>query len=279
MNASRNASRLARAMKIVWALALALLVFPTGAAAQALPNLTQPVNDFAGVIDAASKAELDRRIRSLEAGTPKHDAVVVVTVDTIAPAGSIEQYATALFTKAGIGQKGQNNGLLVVFAKTERQIRIEVGYDLEEFVPDGYAGDTIRQEMLPAFRQGQFGPGLLAGTTRLINRIAEKRGVTLTDVPQSVTPRQQQDEKFLRYLPIVLIIIFIVINMIRRGGSGPQSRYRRGGWGGWGGPFIGGGGFGGGGFGGGFGGGGGGGGGFGGFGGGMSGGGGASGRW
>jgi uncharacterized protein len=166
---------------------------------------------------------------------------------------------------------------MVLFAKTERAVRIEVGYDLEEFVTDGYAGDTIRQQMLPAFRQGQFGPGLLAGTTRLINRIAEKRGVTLSDVPQTVTPKERQDERFLRYLPIILIIIFIVINMIRRGGGGPRSRYRRGGWGGWGGPFIGGGGFGGGGFGGGgFGGGGGG---FGGFGGGMSGGGGASGRW
>jgi uncharacterized protein len=255
--------------------ALALLACPARAAAQTYPKLTQPVNDFAGVIDAASKSEMDRRIRALEAGTPKHDAVVVVTVETIAPSQSIEDYAVHLFEQAGIGQKSQNNGLLVLFAKTERQVRIEVGYDLEEFVPDGYAGDTIRQEMLPAFRRGEYGPGLLAGTTRLINRIADKRGVTLTDVPIAKSYEGRDEARFSRYLPIILIVIFLIISMIRRGG--PRSGYRRGGWGG---PFIGG--FGGGGFGGGgFGGGGfgGGGGGFGGFGGGMSGGGGASGRW
>jgi uncharacterized protein len=258
--------------------ALALLAGPASAAAQTYPTLTQPVNDFAGVIDASSKAELDRRIRSLEAGTPKHDAVVVVTIDTFAPSPTIEQYATHLFERAGIGQKGQNNGLLVLLAKTERQVRIEVGYDLEEFVPDGYAGDTIRQEMLPRFRNGDYGGGLLAGTTRLINRIADKRGVTLTDVPKPAASQGNDGANFLRSLPFILFVLFILLRMLSR--RGPGSRLRRGGWGGWGGPFIGG--FGGGGFGGGgFGGGGfgGGGGGFGGFGGGMSGGGGASGRW
>jgi uncharacterized membrane protein YgcG len=135
------------------------------------------------------QGELDRRIRSLEPAR-RNDAVVVVTVETIAPNQSIEDYAVRLFEQAGIGQKKQDNGLLVLFAKTERQVRIEVGYQLEEYVTDGYAGDTIRQEMLPAFRRGEYGPGLLAGTTRLINRIAEKRGVTLADVPASRLPRQ-----------------------------------------------------------------------------------------
>ena len=263
--------------RAAWLVALALLAGPALAAAQTYPTLTQPVNDFAGVIDTSSKAEMDRRIRALETGTPKHDAVVVVTVDTIAPL-TIEEYATHLFERAGIGQKGQNNGLLVLFAKTERQIRIEVGYDLEEFVPDGYAGDTIRQEMLPAFRRGEFGPGLLAGTTRLINRIADKRGVTLTDVPKPVSSDEGDGAKLLRSLPFLVFVLFVVIRIISRRSG--RSGLRGGRWGGWGGPFIGG--FGGGGWGGGgFGGGGfsGGGGGFGGFGGGMSGGGGASGRW
>ncbi|HEX5070756.1 MAG TPA: TPM domain-containing protein [Vicinamibacterales bacterium] len=252
---------------------LVLLADPGSAAAQTYPTLTQPVNDFAGVIDASSKAEMDRRIRALEAGTPKHDAVVVVTVETIAPAQSIEMYATKLFERAGIGQKGQNNGLLVLLAKTERQVRIEVGYDLEEFVPDGYAGDTIRQEMLPAFRRGDYGAGLLAGTTRLINRIADKRGVTLADVPKPAKSRDSAGD-LARALPLILLALFVLMRALSR--RGPRSRFRRGGWGG---PFIGG--FGGGGWGGGFGGGGfgGGGGGFGGFGGGISGGGGASGRW
>ena len=254
-----------------------LLAAPAGAIAQTLPALTQPVHDFANVIDDATERELDRRIRALEAQTPLHDAVVVVTIGTFAPFGSIEEYALKLFEQAGIGKKGQNNGLLILLANTERQVRIEVGYDLEEFVPDGYAGDTIRQEMLPAFRRGAYGEGLLAGPTRVINRIAEKRGVTLTDVPKAV--KDNESPNLSRFAPLILIAIIIIFGIVQSSQGGRFGGRRRGGpFGGFGGPFGGGWGGGFGGFGG-RGGGGFGGGGFGGFGGGMSGGGGASGRW
>ena len=252
-------------------LALLLLGAPGGAAAQSLPKLTQPVNDFAKIIDAGTAAELDRRIRALERGTPKHDAVVVVTVDSIAPYGTVEEYAVKLFAQAGIGQKDQDNGLLVLLSTGDRQVRIEVGYDLEEFVTDGFAGDTIRQQMLPPFRRGDYSTGLLDGTTRIINRIAERRGVTLSDVPATAAAPERSSGP--RY-PVFWIILMIILILASRSGGGNGLRRRRGPW--FGGPFgggFGGGGFGGGGFGGG------GGGGFGGFGGGMSGGGGASGRF
>lgn len=257
-------------MRIASALLVALLLAPAGSAAQSLPRLTQPVNDFAKVIDAASAAELDRRIRALEKATPLHDAVIVATVNSIAPYASIEDYALRLFEQAGIGRKGQNNGVLIVLATDARAVRIEVGYDLEEFVTDVFSGDVIRQDMIPAFRRGQFGPGLLAGTTRVITRIAERRGVTLPDMPVSDAG---ESDPWGPILPGLIIAVMILIAILRQAG-GPASRYRRprGPW--FGGPFGGGG------FGGGFGGGGHfGGGGFGGFGGGLSGGGGASGRW
>jgi uncharacterized protein len=244
-------------------------------AAQELPTLTRPVNDFANVIPPEVEQTLDQRIRSLQSASG--DVVVVATVPSYASYGSIEEYAVKLFERAAIGQKDKDNGLLIVLALQERRVRIEVGYGLEEFVTDGFAGDTIRQEMLPAFRQGDYGAGLLAGTTRVIQRIAERRGVTLQDVPQAT---ERDDE---RGSPIGFIILMIVIFLIvgRLGRRSRRSHFRRGGWGG---PFIlpgpwsgwsggggrfGGGGFGGGGFGGGFGG----------FGGGRSGGGGASGGW
>jgi uncharacterized protein len=261
--------------------AAALVAFATAAltASQALPTLTEPVNDLAGVIDATSKAEMDRRIRVLEKTTG--DAVVVATVKTLEPYGTIEEYANRLFEQAGIGKKKKDNGLLVVVAPADRQVRIEVGYDLEEFVPDGYAGDVIRRDMLPAFRDGKYGDGLLAGVTRIINRIAEKRGVALTDVPATADDFEAPIKIWSLLLPIGIIVVIGIIHAIRSS-QHPGARGGRRPWGGWGGPF--GGGFGGlGGFGrkggGGWGGFGGGGGGFGGFGGGMSGGGGASGRW
>ncbi len=267
------------------AVLLLVLLIGRAAAAQTLPSLTQPVNDFAHVIDASTAAELDSRIRALKAASG--DVVIVATVPTIGNYGSIEEYAVKLFEKAGIGDKKLDNGLLIVVAMKERKIRIEVGYGLEEYVTDGFSGTTIRDDMLPEFRANRVSQGILAGTTRVIQRIADKRGVTLTNVPR--TPQRTSDNPRTPPVFLILIIIFIIIAILRRtGGSGPGrftgGRARRSPWSGWGGTI---GGFGGGwgrggfgGFGGGFGGGGGGGGGgFGGFGGGSSGGGGASGGW
>jgi uncharacterized protein len=253
---------------------LSVLLCGTVAAQPAPPRLTAPVNDFAHVIDPEHSAELDRRIRALE--TASGDVVVVATVPTFKPYGDINEYAVKMVENGGkgIGQRGKDNGALIVVAVDDHAIRIEVGYDLEQFITDGFAGETIRALITPAFRSGAYGEGLLAGTTRVINRIAEARGVTLQDVPAEPRRATRPGSSF----PVgtIIFIIAMVIILSRRG-SGRRGFWGGGPWSGWSsgvGPF-------GGGFGGGFGGfgGGGGGGGFGGFGGGGSGGGGASGSW
>ena len=107
---------------------------------------------------------------------------MVATVKTVAPF-SIEEYAVRLFEQAGIGQRDQDNGLLILLAVAERRVRIEVGYDLEEFITDGFAGEVIRRDILPAFREGRYGEGLLRGTTPIIQRIAERRGSPVDGLP------------------------------------------------------------------------------------------------
>lgn len=273
--------RLPIGVRVLLALVICHLSLTSVASAQpAPPALTDTVNDFAGIIDATSRAELDRRIRALKDATG--DVVIVATVATFQPFGSIDEYAVKMFENGGrgIGEKGKDNGLLIVVAKDDRKVAIQTGYDLEEFIPDGFAGQTIREAIGPAFRAGRYGEGLLDATTRVINRIAEKRGVTIQDVPVT---RASQASRSRRRFPVgslfwIIILIAIVARSNRRKrrrywGSGPWSN-----WTGGVGPF-GGGGFGG--SGGSFGGGGGGfgGGGFGGFGGGRSGGGGSSGSW
>jgi uncharacterized protein len=256
------------------AVAAALVLVPAvPAAAQtsSLPSLTAPVNDFARVIDPASAAELDRIIRVLQSATS--DVVVVATVDTFAPYATIDEYAVKLFERAGIGTKKGDNGALVLLAVKDRRVRIEVGYGLEEFITDGFAGETIRQEMLPAFREGAYGRGLVAGTSRVIQRIAKGRGVTLDNVAVPATQQARRPSGG-PSIGTILMILFILALLSRVGGMGGgvtpfNRRGRRSTWSGWHGGI--------GGFGGGFGGGGGGG--FGGFGGGRSGGGGASGGW
>jgi uncharacterized protein len=248
------------------------------AGAQELPQLTAPVNDFAAVVDATHAARMDEMIRALQAKTG--DVVVVATVKTIAPAGDIREYALKVFENGGrgIGQKGKDNGLLVLLAVTERRVWIQVGYGLEGFVTDGFSGETSRQVMLPLFQQGDYGGGLAGGVERLVGRIAEGRGVTLDGVPPPRPLRQALPQISIGTIIALVVIAIVVLRLLGAVNrfNQPRGWGRRRTWSGWNsgvGPF-------GGGFGGGWGSGSGGlGGGFGGFGGGRSGGGGGGASW
>jgi uncharacterized protein len=255
-------------------LALLFSIFwPSFVVAQpAPPELTQPVNDFAHVIDAESAAAMDRQIRALQKATG--DVVVVAAIDTFAPYADIREYAVKTFENRGkgIGQRGKDNGVLVLLAVKDREVRVEVGYDLEQFITDGFAGETSRLYMLPAFKAGNYGAGLRAGVSRIIGRIAQARGVSIEGV-QHVD--EVAEPEFSTH-PAVIIAIVIALMLFSAVGRSrrfrPRSRWGGGPWSGWNsgiGPFGGGGRIGGGGFGGGFGG----------FGGGRSGGGGGGARW
>src|SRR5262247_3980935 len=119
------------------------------------PELTQPVNDFARVIDAQSAQTMEALIRSLQHASG--DVVVVATIPTFKPFGDIREYAVKMFENhgRGIGQKGKYNGLLVLLAVNDRKVWIEVGYCLEEFVTDIFSGETSRQYMAPEFKKGE----------------------------------------------------------------------------------------------------------------------------
>ena len=277
---SANAVTTKRTKQVFRVVAVVCLLFvcvAVSVAQELPPQLTQPVNDFAGIIDAQSVAQMDAVIRSLQQASG--DVVVVATVDSFQPYGDIREYATKMFENhgRGIGEKGRDNGLLILLAVKDRQVWVEVGYDLEEFITDGFAGELSRKVMVPEFRRNAYGAGLLAGVTRIADRIAERRNVTLQGVPSRPSGPDEDEVGLGATGIVVFILLIIMLNLIgrtrrrRRFWGGPP-------WSGWNsgvGPF--GGGFGRGGFGGGFGGFGGGG--FGGFGGGRSGGGGGGGSW
>ena len=275
-----------RAFTAIAAALIAMMLSSTAAAQQPPPVLTGPVNDLAGVIDAQSKSELERRIRALQKATG--DVVVVATVKTFQPDyADIREYAVKMFENSGrgIGERGKDNGLLLVVAVDDRQVGVEVGYGLEGIITDGFSGQTIREVIRPAFRNNDYGGGLVGGITRLINRIADARGVNLDDVPRQPVTRPTVPTGIPWGTIIFFLVIILLMSRIGGGGRRRPRRWANGTWSHWNsgvGPFGGtrggfNGGFGGfGGSGGGFGGGGGG---FGGFGGGRSGGGGAAGGW
>jgi uncharacterized protein len=253
------------------------------------PELTQPVNDFAHVIDPQSAASLEQQIRALKAATG--DVIVVATIDTFAPAADIRDYAVKMFENhgRGIGDKGKDNGVLVLLAVKDRKVWVEVGYALEQFITDGYSGDLSRTAMAPAFARGDYGGGLFAGVSQIAARIAQARGVTVPGAPApAATGRQSGQPRpspsiigiiilFLLRPPgiFILFALFAFFSRMRRQSraTAVRRRWGAGPWSGWNsgvGPFRGGGGrIGGGGFGGGFGG----------FGGGGSGGGGGGASW
>jgi uncharacterized protein len=258
---------------------VAVLALSLSPRAQELPPaLTGAVNDFAGVIDSNSEAQLEDLTQKLMAASG--DVIVVATVDTFQPYADLPSYAVKMFENhgKGIGKKGKDNGILIVLAVKDRAVRVEVGYDLEGAITDGFAGETSRETMVPHFRRGDYGQGLVAGATRLAQRIAADRNVTLDGLPevQDAEPPGQIEMD----LPWIIFLVFAMIiwNILRAIFGGPRRRGRRrwhsnvgpfgAGYGGWsaggGGWSSGGGGFGGG---------------FGGFGGGRSGGGGGGASW
>jgi uncharacterized protein len=186
----------------------------------------------------------------------------------------IEDVANTIFHAWGVGQKGGNEGIMMLLAVGDRRNRLEVGYGLEPILPDGLTGGILR-EMAPALREQQYGEAMMAAAQTIGEAIAHAKNVTLTvSLPRTIRPTTSNSIPW----PLILGGIAMLFWLLRAGASGP-----RGSGGGRGGGLLaglllggmlGGGGRGSGGFGG-FDSGGG----FGGFGGGDSGGGGASGSW
>ena len=238
----------------------------------ARPNPPRLVNDLANVLSPEQKEILEERLVAFDDSTSNQ--IAIVTIPTLGDY-DIESYANKLFRTWGIGTAKHDNGILILVAVNDHQMRIEVGRGLEGPIPDVTAKDIIENDLAPNFREGNYYRGFDEAITSLEQAAAgeyhEKRN-------------GNNDNGKGGGILVFIIILFIVIFIIGRRGGGPRGGVmsRRGfsGWwipllfsGGWGGGRGSGGGWGGGGFGGG------GGGGFGGFGGGSSGGGGASGGW
>lgn len=223
------------------------------------------VNDFAGTLDARSKQALEEYAANLERLTGAQMAIVLVPSLEGDP---IEDAANRLYREWGIGQKGKNEGILLLLSIGDRKSRAEVGYGLEPVITDGQAGGILRS-IAPILRQGNYGGGLMAAAQTIGQQIAREKGVDLGGGQPE--PRARGRGPSIPF-PLIIIGIIILLSLLSRGGSGGGGFLTgmilgnmMGGRGGW--------------SGGGFGGGGGGGGGFGGFSGGDSGGGGASSDW
>jgi uncharacterized protein len=155
------------------------MVLTAVVAAQALPKPTGRINDFAGVIDAATEIELDRLLDQLEQKTSSEIAVATVTS---LGGMSVEEYANRLFKEWGIGRAKQDNGVLVLVAPNDREMRIEVGYGLEGVLPDGLAGQIIDDDFTPWFRDGDYTGGIRNGVGRVAEVVQRQQVLTAEEI-------------------------------------------------------------------------------------------------
>jgi uncharacterized protein len=226
--------------------------------------------DLAGIINDNVEANLNRYLLELEQKTTAQ--MIVLTVNSL-EGEPIEDFSISVaHDKWKLGQKGKDNGLLLVVSLQDREYRIETGYGIEGIIPDSRAGSIGREYLVPYFRKGDYSTGIFAASLALISEIATDAGVEITGMPKLRTrstsaSRQRSGRKptllgsiftillfigliymFIKHPRLLLFLLFM--NML---GGGRRSHW--GGSGGFGGGGFGGGSFGGGG-GGGFGGGG-----------------------
>ena len=143
------------------------------------PKPLGSVNDFAEVLSQEEEATLTALLEKLEQDTTAEVAVATVTtLDGL----SVEEYANRLFAEWGIGRRGKDNGVLILVAPGQREMRIEVGYGLEGVLPDGLAGEVIRTNFLPSFRDNDYGAGIVSGTRLVAGIISRNQVVTAEEL-------------------------------------------------------------------------------------------------
>lgn len=176
------------------------------------------VSDFAGVLNDATKAELDAYCARVERAAGAQIALVTLPGLQGEP---IEDVANLLYRKWGVGSRQSNEGVLVLLSIGDRRSRLEVGYGLEPLIPDGYAGSLLRG-MRRALRERDYGAALAEAAHGLGQRIAEKKGVEIGQAAPRGAGRRRAERFPIESLVVVLGLVLLMLLMggRQRGGFG-----------------------------------------------------------
>jgi uncharacterized protein len=199
---------------------LLLLWIPFAARAEvAVPPLRSPVTDLTQTLTGAEAAALEQKLRAFEAR--KGSQVGVLLVPTTAPE-TIEQYAIRVAETWKLGRRSVEDGVLLVVAKEDHTVRIEVGTGLEGALPDVIANRITDQVMVPRFRDGRFAEGINEGVDRII---AVLDGEPLPAPERRAHSGQRRGEGVGTLLPLMLMLVFVGSGIARQvfGGIGGAS--------------------------------------------------------
>jgi uncharacterized protein len=174
------------------------------------PNPPRLVTDFTMTLNQEETSALEHKLKAYNDSTSSQIAIVVIK--NIGDY-EISQYASELAMKWGIGQKGKNNGLLILWATGNRKVYIATGYGFEEKVPDAIAKRIVNQLIIPNFKLGQYYQGLNLATDEIIARMSGQFEAEASDGEGGFPV-------FLFILIIFLIIGIIMIIIGKNGGKG-----------------------------------------------------------
>jgi len=163
------------------------------------PNLPKIVNDFAGMLSADENERLEKKLIAYNDSTSTQIAVVIITSIGVYDASD---YAFQLAEKWGIGQKGKNNGILILVAKQERKTFIATGYGVEARLPDAICKRIVSQTIIPNFKQGNFYAGIDEGTTQVFGYLTGEF---------KAEPKSKKGKGNGLVIIAVFVIIFILI--------------------------------------------------------------------
>lgn len=179
----------------------------------AAPPLERPIIDQT---ESLANEDIDRIAQLINAERQKKSFQIgVLMISTLGSDDSLEEYSLKVARQWGVGDKKKSNGVLLLIAKNDRKMRIEVGNGMEGSLTDALASQIIRNTIAPKFRSGDYAGGVEAGVKRIIDA-AEGRNLSDNDM---------DGESIVSILFIVIFITIIVIAILK--GNGSNGRHRR----------------------------------------------------
>lgn len=215
-------------LAVVW---LALLALATPVAAQTFPaNNGSPVVDQAGILTPAQVADLTSKAQALQTGSSR--AFAIATVKSL-EGYPIEDYAYRLGRAWGLGQKGKDDGVLLLVAPNERKVWIATGYGAGAYMTDAMSGVIIREDILPHFKQSpaDYGGGIEAGADAIIKQMSLPPDEAAKNVAAATQTQKQRQHSSGGALPVffwLMVFGFVALSHLRRG-YGRRYRTRGGG--------------------------------------------------
>ena len=202
----------------------ALLTVAATAAALDVPSLEGRINDRAGLLDASARQQLEAKLAAYEQKTGHQ--FVLLTVPSL-KGDALEDFSIRVAESWKIGHKKDDNGLLLIVAKKDRAMRVEVGYGLEGVIPDAIASRVIREVITPAFRQNDFAGGIGRGFDVLMRAGSGQK----VDLPRTRPQRKRRGHPW--WLDVLMLLFFLGAPPFLRllGFASILGGHRRGYWG------------------------------------------------